>query len=147
MCLKHQDVLKKDHEKQLFNGFFKAIYSSLLGLAISSIAQAQPIITSFSPGVGPVGTTVTIVGTHFNPAASQNGVFFGAVQAVVQSVVGSTTITVTVPYGTDYRRISVIDLDTGLQCYSAIPFDVTYTPLGNNQFKTKVELTSDGGGG
>src|SRR5690606_6338823 len=44
---------------------------------------SPPVITSFSPASGPIGTTVTITGTKFNAAAANNIVFFGATRATV----------------------------------------------------------------
>ena len=46
-------------------------------------ATLPPVITSFTPTSGPSGTTVTITGTNFNTTASNNIVWFGAVQATV----------------------------------------------------------------
>ena len=67
---------------------------------------AQPIINSFSPVSGPIGTTVIITGVNFNATPANNIVFFGAVQATVTSA-SSTSLTVTVPVGTTYQPIIV----------------------------------------
>ena len=85
---------------------------------------APPVINSFSPASGPVGTTVTITGTGFHPTATNNTVYFGSVKAVVT---GGTTssLTVTVPTGASFQPISV--LSNNLIGYSATPFLVSFT--------------------
>ncbi len=49
-------------------------------------AYTQPIITSFTPTSGAIGTTVTISGKRFNAAATNNIVYFGAVKATLAFV-------------------------------------------------------------
>jgi len=57
-----------------------------------------PVITSFSPASGPVGTTVTIVGDNFSITPTLNTVsFIGAVAIVTSST--ETVIITTVPEG------------------------------------------------
>jgi len=84
---------------------------------------APPVINSFSPASGPVGTTVTIAGTGFNTTASANTVYFGAVKATITAAT-STALTVTVPYGASFAPISVANRN--LVAYSAYPFVVTF---------------------
>lgn len=62
-----------------------------------------PSVTSFSPGNGGVGTSVTITGTKFHDATS---VKFNGVSASF-SVVSDTSITATVPSGATTGPISV----------------------------------------
>lgn len=84
---------------------------------------APPVITAVSPLSGPVGTTVTITGTNFNPVPSSNIVFFGQVQAAVSSAT-TTSLTVTVPSGTTYGPITVTtSQQTG---YFSRPFIQTF---------------------
>jgi gliding motility-associated-like protein len=97
----------------------------------NGFAQA-PVISSFSPASGPVGTTVTLTGTNFNITAANNVVFFGAVRASVLSA-GSTQLKVTVPNGASYQPISVLNTGTHLTGFSNLPFDVTFA--GSNDFK------------
>jgi hypothetical protein len=56
------------------------------GSAISSNATLNvysvPVITSFSPQSGRVGTVVNISGLNFDPVPGNNTVHFGAVQAI-----------------------------------------------------------------
>ena len=67
---------------------------------------AQPVINSFSPVSGPVGTTVVISGNNFDAVIANNIVFFGNVRATV-SAASLTSLTVTVPIGATYLPISV----------------------------------------
>ena len=50
---------------------------------------SQPTITSFSPGSGAVGTSVTITGTNFSATAANDHVYFGVAKATVTAA--STT--------------------------------------------------------
>jgi YD repeat-containing protein len=80
-------------------------------MSISRLAASQTAIIRFSPGIGVVGTSVTIWGTAFSATASQNTVTFNGTAAtviasspsqIVTSVpAGATTgpITVTTPAG------------------------------------------------
>ncbi|HYE46326.1 MAG TPA: IPT/TIG domain-containing protein, partial [Caulobacter sp.] len=66
---------------------------------------ADPTITTFSPGSGPVGTLVTINGTKFTGATA---VAFGGVNATSFTVVSATQITATVPAGAVSGTIRVV---------------------------------------
>jgi hypothetical protein len=55
-----------------------------------------PVITSFSPTSGPVGTTVTINGTNLSATTA---VYFGGVPATTVRVVSATQVQATVPSG------------------------------------------------
>ncbi len=86
-----------------------------------------PVITSFSPLSGVVGTTITISGANFNATSSNNVVFFGAAMATVTA--GSTTsLTVTVPNGATYAPITVLNAPAGVVCYSSAYFTPTFSP-------------------
>ncbi|MFC3561504.1 MBG domain-containing protein [Pedobacter jamesrossensis] len=102
-------------------------------------ANASPIITSFSPSSGPVGTSVTINGTNFNSTKASNMVFFGATRATVTGATESS-LTVTVPVGATFQPISVLNSNTQLTGYSAMPFIVTFSP--NNSTITKANFAS-----
>jgi len=92
-----------------------------------------PVISSISPMSGPVGTTVTITGTNFNKNATANNVvFFGAAKAVVTSAT-ATQIVVTVPPGSTYKPITVLNTETARSAFSLKPFNVTYA--GNTGIK------------
>lgn len=59
-----------------------------------TINTPNPVISSFSPAAGNVGSTVTITGTNFTSATN---VWFGAAPATSFTVVNATTITAVVP--------------------------------------------------
>jgi hypothetical protein len=84
----------------------------------------QPVITSFSPGSGPVGTLVTINGSGFNTTPANNIVFFGAVRATVVSA-SATFLSVQVPTGVTHSPLTVTT--NGLTAYSNKPFIVTFS--------------------
>lgn len=100
----------------------------LIAISVASVSSAQPVITSFSPTAGPIGTTVIITGTDFSTTPSSNIVYFGKVTATVTAAT-ATSLTVTVPFGTSYDPITVTT--GGLTAYSAKPFIVTFTGGGN----------------
>lgn len=82
----------------------KGLILCLLGLISSTggklLAQCDlPVITGFSPTNGPIGTSVTINGSHFSTTISENAVWFGGVKAVVTDAT-ENSLTVTVPAGT-----------------------------------------------
>jgi len=111
-----------------------------LSFLISSLANAQsPVITTFSPASGAIGSSVTITGTGFSATANQDIVFFGATQAAVTAA-GATSLTVTVPVGATYQYISVTNLAVNLTAYSAQPFIVTLA--GNIAFANKQDFTT-----
>jgi len=98
-------------------------------LLLSSKLLAQPVISSFTPATGPIGTVVTINGTNFSNILTENIVFFGAVKATV-STATATSLTVTVPIGTTYDPITVTTLNNNLTAYSLQPFHVTFPGAG-----------------
>jgi uncharacterized repeat protein (TIGR01451 family) len=67
--------------------------------------SAPPTISSFSPGSGPVGTTVTITGTNF---FSTSTVRFNGVNATFTATT-NTSITATVPSGATTGVLTVIN--------------------------------------
>ncbi|MDQ8013588.1 MAG: FG-GAP-like repeat-containing protein, partial [Flavobacterium nitrogenifigens] len=94
-----------------------------------------PIVTSFSPSSGPVGTTVTITGLNFGSSIAENIVFFGATRAVV-SAASTTSITVTVPVGATYMPLTVLNTSNRLIGSAALPFSTTFNP-------SKTNITTD----
>jgi hypothetical protein len=104
--------------------------------------SAQPVITSFSPTSGPVGTHVIISGSNFNSDPSENIVFFGATKAAVNSA-STTSLDVTVPAGATYQPVSVTNLADHLTAYSSKPFDVTFPfceSFDSTSFSPKIDL-------
>jgi len=82
-----------------------------------------PIITSFSPATGPVGTVITINGSNFDTVASKNIISFGAVR-VKAIAVSSGTLKVKVPLGTTYQPFTVTA--NHRVAFSSTPFNVTF---------------------
>ncbi len=107
-------------------------------------AAIPPAITSFTPTLGPVGTSVLISGTNFNSNSTNNVVYFGAVKATVTS--GTVTgLTVNVPTGATYAPISVTDTTTHLTAYSSKPFTVMFSSsqlLNATSLSARVDFTS-----
>ena len=97
-----------------------------------------PVITSFTPISGPVGTSVTITGTGFSIIPANNTVYFGAVKAVVTAST-ATTIIVTVPVHTTFEPITVTC--NNLTGYSSIPFLVTFANGGSITASSFVNRT------
>jgi gliding motility-associated-like protein len=73
-----------------------------IGTAIPS-----PTFTSFSPALGPIGTTVTITGTNFSTTPANNIVQFFNNQTATVTASTATSITTTVPAGATTGKISV----------------------------------------
>jgi hypothetical protein len=107
---------------------------------------SPPTITSFSPESGPIGNVVTITGTNFSTTPSENIVYFGATKASVTTA-ATTELTVTVPSGTTYEPISVLNKETGFIVFSSEPFVTTFGGEGINaeSFADRVDFVSIGG--
>ena len=108
-------------------------------------ADAQPSITSFSPGSGAAGTLVTISGTNFSSTPAGNKVYFGAVAATVMSS-NSNALQVTVPAGTTYKPITVTV--NGLTAYSQLPFKMLFpscNSITTNSFDPPVSFSNGDG--
>jgi len=114
----------------------------LMMAAIVNI-DAQPTITSFTPAITSVGSTVTITGANFNTTAAQDKVYFGPVSAT-PSVASSTSLTVTVPVGASYNSLSVTDLSTKLTRTTTLPFLPSWSGTGNTAFTSSSVSTGAG---
>jgi hypothetical protein len=118
----------------------------LLCWSTPSLADAAPpVITSLSATTGmPVTGSIVINGTGFNDTPSRNVVLFGDAVATVISAT-STALTVTVPVGSIYSQISVLDLNTRLSARSAQYFTPTFNPMPyipySRAFKTQMDIT------
>jgi uncharacterized delta-60 repeat protein len=91
---------------------------------VKTTYECLPKIVSFSPMSGPVGSTVTITGSNFDPVPGNNIVYFGAVKANVTAAT-STSLTVIVPIGATYQPITVTAKHATVS--TATPFVVTFT--------------------
>ena len=111
-------------------------------------AQAQcnaPVINSFSPNTGFIGSTVTITGAYFETTPANNVVYFGATKAtVVSSSFG--TLTVIVPVGASTAPISVTNA-CNKTAYSSVAFNGIFcpTPVTNTTYQN-VAFTLSGYG-
>ena len=99
------------------------VYDLAVPVTISGPPAPAPVITSFSPTSGPVGTTVTIAGSNLTGASS---VKFNATNALTFNVVSASQITATVPVGATTGRISVTT--SGGTATSSSNFTVTVPP-------------------
>jgi hypothetical protein len=119
--------------------------ASALTEDVTAIAgYAPPIITSFTPGSGPLQTSVVITGTNFNPHSFNNIVTFGATEARVISG-NANQLTVQVQPGATYQPITLTDTITDLTAYAAKPFGVTFGTgagklIDGTSFGSRVEL-------
>jgi len=104
-----------------------SILTLATALALPVMAQTPPVITSFAPISGPVGTNVTVSGLNFSPVESNNIVYFGAVRAAVTAA-SVTNLTVTVPVGATFAPIT--ETVNGLTAYSDQPFLPTFNGSG-----------------
>ncbi|HSR39979.1 MAG TPA: FG-GAP-like repeat-containing protein [Phnomibacter sp.] len=132
------------------NGFlkffsFKYILWIVNLFGANAALYAQPIIQSFSPLTGPVGTSITIQGSGFSAIPSQNRVMIGGIVTPVIAA-SSNSLTVQAPTGADWRNITV-SID-GLIGYSKQPFIVTYpadySSLDRSQFDPDLDLPVKG---
>jgi RHS repeat-associated protein len=130
--------LGKHHIESVVPTFFLTI----LFLLMIASAFAQPSITGFTPGSGPVGTSIAINGTGFSATPSSNIVYFGATKGTVTAA-SSNQLTVAVPVGATYQPISI--LANGLLASSSVPFNTTYPGWGiidANAFITQSTVTT-----
>ena len=79
-----------------------------LGLVLDYIVPAAPIVTSVSPNSGLTsgGGTITITGSNFT--SSDTEVFFGSIPGTDVVVVSDSSITVTVPAGSEIVDVTVV---------------------------------------
>jgi hypothetical protein len=113
---------------------------------VRKLTVTKPVITSFTPKSGIPGSSVTITGTGFNAYTTGNIVYFGATSATVTAA-SSTSLTVTVPIGATYSRISLMNKGSNLKAYSADNFMPTFAGSPANEFtsssfKPKVDFSS-----
>ncbi|RYZ96489.1 MAG: hypothetical protein EOP47_23770, partial [Sphingobacteriaceae bacterium] len=112
----------------------------------SAFGQA-PVISSFSPASGTIGTVITISGNNFNTVAANNAVLFGGIKAQVVNAT-ATQLTVKVPAGAIFNPISVVNTDNRLTGYSSASFAVTNTtPVNSNldiDFEPEAYVKSNG---
>jgi len=101
-----------------------------------------PVITSFSPASGVVGTPVTLLGSGFSTQAESNRVSFNGTLATVTAA-STTSLTTSVPSGASTGRIAVTV--GGLTATSALDFQVILpnpVPLLSSVAPTSVQVGS-----
>ena len=106
--------------------------------AMAMTLQLPPNITRFTPASGPVGTRVTVTGTHF---LGVTDVRFNRVSSLEFEVVSMTSIRAIVPPEATSGPISVVT--PGGTAVSADPFTVTVVEISSRLF-VPVLLTSAG---
>jgi hypothetical protein len=97
--------------------------------------KSSPIITSFSPQRGNIGSTIVLDGYHFNKDLTKNIVKFGEVNA---SIINGTDerLEVSVPSGFANEPISITNTDLKLSNKTSNRFSVTFA---SNQ---KIEVAN-----
>ncbi len=108
----------------------------LLLTSILSLHGQAPLINSFTPSSGPIGSPVNIFGANFSATPSEDIVYFGAIRAEVISS-SSTQLSVVVPVGATYKPITVTV--NGLTASSSTPFVATFTNS-TGAFGNRVDL-------
>lgn len=109
-------------------GNFDLSVTNVSGTAVLGNYYTGITISSFYPTSGPVGSIVTINGTHFSSNPPDNIVYFGSVRATVLTAT-QTSLTVSVPPGSTYQSITVTT--DNFTAYSIDPFTVTFKGTGN----------------
>lgn len=97
-------------------------------LYLDASAQA-PTITSFAPVSGPIGTTVTIIGTNFDTTPANNLVMFNGTSAIVTTS-SATSITAIVPTGATTGPVSVTvgaNTASSTSIFTVAPFNIAFT--------------------
>ncbi len=106
-----------------------AVKKILFLFAISSFHLAlgqRPTISSIDKVSGAFGDVVTLKGSDFGTNASTLKVFFGSTSATIKTV-APQLLEVTVPAGTSYDNISVINTTNGLIGYSKSQFLMSFS--------------------
>ena len=104
-------------------------YSGDTTFTLTVLTSTAPLVDRFSGatgnGYGVVGTSYMFTGTGFSSTPSENIVFFGAVPATVTAAT-STSITVTIPSGAAYNRVTILNTNSHLTSYVNTPFTPMY---------------------
>ncbi|HZH35826.1 MAG TPA: FG-GAP-like repeat-containing protein, partial [Flavisolibacter sp.] len=102
---------------------FRFVLFLTVSLQVQLLAAQKPVITSFTPAKGPIGTAIVISGANFSTVPANNTVFFGDVRGVVTSA-SSNELTVVAPAGASYKPLTVTT--NGLTTYATKPFILTF---------------------
>jgi gliding motility-associated-like protein len=97
----------------------------LLTLLPTVVFSQQPVIKQVDKLVASTGQVVTIKGSGFGSIAANLKVYFGAAQAIINSV-NDQLIEVEVPAGATFEKISVINTSSGLIGYQDKSFLLSF---------------------
>jgi hypothetical protein len=118
-------------------------------VALGVSGNAPPVVSGVSSWAAPVGSTITIRGKYFNPNASQNQVFFGAVAGqVVSGSDGSLTVVVpSIPGAQGSVPVTVVA--NGKRSGNSVAFmvgksatDASYVPQVRQEVKVGAGVTT-----
>ena len=118
------------------------IVIAFLGVSVQTNGQAcndVPVINSFTPNTGFIGSTVTIFGANFDSnTITNNVVYFGSTKADVLSATFGK-LEVTVPVGASTAPISVTN-QCELTAYSKVAFNGIFcpTPLNSQTYNNRA---------
>ncbi len=104
---------------------------------------ASQVLTSFSPTSGPIGTTVTIIGTNLSGVTA---VQFNGVSATTFSILSATQISATVPSDASSGKITLVSLSgnsVSTANFSVVPTVTGFTPT-TGPAGTTVVITGSG---
>jgi len=104
----------------------------------------RPTVSSMSSNSGAPGSSITISGSNFSPVASENVVLFGCTSGTITQA-SSNSLTVTVPVGAAYGKLTIINKATGLVYESLKPFTPTFKDGGRiipASFKPAKDIAS-----
>lgn len=103
--------------------------NNTLSVLINEVKR-PPVISVLNPLKADAGATITISGSGFNATAANNIVYFGGVRAQVTAA-SEQQLSVKVPVGLSYSKVSVLNIGSSLIGYSAQPFSPTFTSKKN----------------
>ncbi|MCD6013653.1 MAG: type sorting protein, partial [Flavipsychrobacter sp.] len=133
----------------IYAGTAGASFTGNIVTTTVTVNSLSPTITSVTPLVGYPASSVTIVGTNFDPTTTNNIVYFGATQAMVTAA-ATTTLTVTVPTGATFSPVTVVTNNCGLMAFSSgqyLPnYDNSAFVANKVNFNSKVDFTGVGAG-
>jgi uncharacterized repeat protein (TIGR02543 family) len=114
----------------------------LVNYLAGSGQPSGPTLTGMMPASAPAGTTVTLLGSNFDPVPANNLVFFGATKASVLDATPDTLKVIAPPCAT-YASITVTTPDG---CRAATPsaFLPSFTPavtLDTFSFSSKIDFS------
>ena len=129
------------------------LLAPVLPLASPAAAASQPVVSSVSPGSGPIGTLVTITGSGFNDGCTggQSGqVYFGGILAANATVTDGAATAVAPTHRAGAVNVMVADCLGDLSAISSADTFVYPAPAvssvspGSGMIGTLVTITGSG---